>query len=227
MGAADTRRGDPIMRTPHFLSTTNGRRAAIVAAGLSVFATAGVAAAAAGGAPFLGFHTSDAAVVEPVVTDAPTTVPVSTEPAPTTVPAAHEPPATPPAATEPATVPPTEPAATEPPTTAPASTEPARTDPPAPKPDTVVPEGIHLECVLDNHTAKCHWTGSAVDGFAKVLVLRSDGRVVFMSADPAASEYANVDLAPGSYSWIVVTIDANGKTLVHSNRVGLQIGSAA
>jgi hypothetical protein len=221
MGAADTRRGDLIMRTPRFLSTTHGRRAAVVAAGLSVFATAGVAAAAAGGAPFLGFHTSDAAVVEPVVTDAPTTAPVTTEPA-TTAPASSEPTATPPAATEP----PTTPAPTEPPSTEPATTEPARTDPPAPKPDTVVPEGIHLECVLDNHTAKCHWTGSAVDGFAKVLVLRSDGRVVFMSAEPTASEYADVDLAAGSYSWIVVTIDANGKTLVHSNRVALQIGAA-
>jgi ribosomal protein L24E len=98
--------------------------------------------------------------------------------------------------------------------------------PPAHHPDTVVPEGIHLECVLDNHTAKCHWSGSAVDGFAKVLVLRSDGRVVFMSEDPAASEYADVDLAPGSYSWIVVTIDAHGKALVHSNRVALEIGAA-
>jgi len=209
------------MRTPRFLSTTHGRRAAVVAAGLSVFATAGVAAAAAGGAPFLGFHTSDAAVVEPVVTDAPTTAPLITEPA-STAPASSEPTATPPAATEP----PTTPAPTEPPSTEPASTEPARTEPPAHHPDTVVPEGIHLECVLDNHTAKCHWTGSAVDGFAKVLVLRSDGRVVFMSADPASSEYADVDLAAGSYSWIVVTIDANGKTLVHSNRVALQIGAA-
>lgn len=209
------------MRTPRFLSTTHGRRAAVVAAGLSVFATAGVAAAAAGGAPFLGFHTSDAAVVEPVVTDAPTTAPVITEPA-STAPASSEPTATPPAATEP----PATPAPTEPPSTEPASTEPARTEPPAHHPDTVVPEGIHLECVLDNHTAKCHWTGSAVDGFAKVLVLRSDGRVVFMSADSASSEYADVDLAAGSYSWIVVTIDANGKTLVHSNRVALQIGAA-
>ena len=209
------------MRTPRFLSTTHGRRAAVVAAGLSVFATAGVAAAAAGGAPFLGFHTSDAAVVEPVVTDAPTTAPLITEPA-STAPASSEPTATPPAATEP----PATPAPTEPPSTEPASTEPARTEPPAHHPDTVVPEGIHLECVLDNHTAKCHWTGSAVDGFAKVLVLRSDGRVVFMSADSASSEYADVDLAAGSYSWIVVTIDANGKTLVHSNRVALQIGAA-
>ncbi len=222
------------MRTPRFLSTTHGRRAAVVAAGLSVFASAGVAAAAAGGAPFLGFHTSDAAVVEPVVTDAPTTAPANTEPLPT-APASTEPPAThptatepPPAPTEPPTTAPanTEPASTAPASTEPASTEPARTVPPAPKPDTVVPEGIHLECVLDNHTAKCHWTGSAIDGFAKVLVLRSDGRVVFMSADPAASEYADVDLAAGSYSWIVVTIDANGKTLVHSNRVALQIGAA-
>jgi hypothetical protein len=220
MGAADTRRGDPIMRTPRFLSTTNGRRAAIVAAGLSVFATAGVAAAAAGGTPFFGFHTSDAAVVEPAVTDAPPTAPVSTEPA-STSPAHSEPTATPPAATESPSVPATEPASTEP-----ASTEPAHTLPPAPLHDTVVPEGIHLECVLDNHTGKCHWTGSAVDGFAKVLVLRSDGRVVFMSEDATASAYADVDLAPGSYSWIVVTIDANGKTLVHSNRVALQIGAA-
>jgi hypothetical protein len=217
------------MRTPRFLSTSNGRRAAIVAAGLSVFATAGVAAAAAGGAPFLGFHLGDAPATEPTVTDAPTTVPIITEPV-ATEPASTEPVATPPAATEPppASTEPasTEPASTEPASTEPPRTEPARTDPPAPKPDTVVPEGIHLECVLDNHTAKCHWTGSAVDGFAKVLVLRSDGRVVFMSEDPAVTSYADVDLAVGSYSWIVVTIDANGKALVHSNRVALEIGAA-
>jgi ribosomal protein L24E len=90
----------------------------------------------------------------------------------------------------------------------------------------VVPEGIHLECVLENHTAKCHWSGSSVDGFAKVLVLRSDGRVVFASEDPAASEYADVDLAPGAYSWVVVTIDVHGKALVHSNHVALEIGAA-
>jgi hypothetical protein len=212
------------MRTPRFLSTATGRRTAIIAAGLSVFATAGVAAAAAGGAPFLGFHTSDAAVVEPAITDAPTTAPLATEPVSTepvaTHPAGAEPPATP-APTEPPA-----PASTEPASTEPASTEPAHTDPPAPKHDTVVPEGIHLECMLDNHTAKCHWTGSAVDGFAKVLVLRSDGRVVFMSEDATASAYADVDLAPGSYSWIVVTIDANRTALVHSNRVALEIGAA-
>jgi hypothetical protein len=198
-------------------------------AGISVFMTAGVAAAASGGAPFLGFHTNDSVTVDTSTSEQPTTSASTSIDASTTV--TEQPVATPPAATEPPstelapTAPPsTELPTTELPTTELPTTEPPTTEPPTTsKPDTVVPQGIGLECTLDHHSVKCHWSGAVVDGFAKVLVLRSDGRVVFMSGDASATSYTDVDVATGSYSYIVVTIDITGKALVHSNRVAVEI----
>lgn len=218
------------MRTPRFMNTANGRRTATLVIAVSAFMTAGVAAAAAGGPTLPGFGAFEPApkpaATEPTTTEPTTTEPVTTEApptsatTPTTEPHATEPHAAEPHATEPTTTPPP----TEPPTTpAPKRSEP--TPPPTTKPDTVVREGLHLECAVDNHTVHCHWTGGAVDGFVKYLLLRSDGRVVFMSDSPTADGHFDTDVAAGAYGYVVVEIDAAGKALVHSNRVAVQIGA--
>ncbi len=209
-----------------------GTRAAMVCVTVSVCAGAGVAAAAAtdnapwqdqptATAPALveslsdastsvesAVPTSDAATSEVTVTDA---VSVETA-APTT--ASPEPASTDPASTAPAT---TEPATTEPATTAPLTT---------PRPDTPVPQGIELGCAVQDAAVSCSWSGGVVPGFSRFLVLRGDGRVVFMSGDPAANGYIDQSVPAGSYSYVVVAVDGNSKALVHSNPVFVQIGAA-
>lgn len=206
------------MRSPRSLIA--GRRVATFVIGLTAFATAGVAAAAAGGASFPGFGASDhtkfdlaADASVPGVAGASVTASVQTD---VTV-------AVPPAATEPTPTPaPTEPPTTQPPTTQPPHTLPALIT----KPDTFVPSGISLECTLEHHTVTCHWSGGVVDGFAKFLLLRSDGRVVFMSDSPTADGYIDPDVAAGSYSYVVVTVGSDNIALMHSNRVAVTIGAA-
>jgi hypothetical protein len=162
---------------------------------------------------------------EPAVTASPS----STEPAGTEAPASTEPPSTEPAGTE-------VPASTEPPSTEPPSTEPPSSEPPAttlaspPTTDTFVPSGIALSCDVDGDTVSCSWSGGVVPGFAKFLLLRGDGtkgRVPYMTADPSATSYVDTGLAPGSYSYVVVSVDANSKALVHSNPVHVQIAAPA
>ena len=69
-----------------------------------------------------------------------------------------------------------------------------------------------------------------IPGFARFLVLRgnggSQGRVPFQSTDPNASVAIDVNVPAGSYSYVVVAVDGNAKTLVHSNPVFIQIGAA-
>ena len=222
---------------------TSGKRTLMAGLAITAFAGAGVAGAAAtGNAPWQD-HTPEVstATTEPAVTDAPTTVPEITTPAVTVQTEGtggtgstgndttnHEPAST-------------EPASTEPPTVPPSSDAPATTTP-APKattsdgrPDTYVPLGIDLACTVQDPTAQvsaveCTWNGAVVDGFAKFLLLRGNGgakgRVPFMSSDPAANACIDASVPAGSYSYVVVEIDANGKTLVHSNPVFVQIGAA-
>lgn len=136
-----------------------------------------------------------------------------------------------PAATEPtATVPP----ATEPATTEPAAIEPAATEPPATEPpattewhDTPVPQGIDLTCRADGTSVSCAWSRWDGEGFARYLLLRSDGsvgRVPFQTADASTTATIDTGLAAGSYSYVVIVLDPQGTTLVHSNRVTVQIG---
>ena len=133
------------------------------------------------------------------------------------------------ATTEPAT---TEPAATEPATTEPATTEPPSTEP-APTTtewhDTPVPLGIDLTCRADGTSVTCAWSPWSGDGFARFLLLRSDGttgRVPFQTSDPAVTATIDAGLAPGSYSYVVIVLDSHGTTLVHSNGVTVQIGGS-
>jgi hypothetical protein len=160
---------------------------------------------------------SDSPITDPPVPSAPSTT--VAEPAPTTSAAI---------ATEPA--PTTQPVSTEAPTTVAPTTVPVEaTTTTMAKVDTVVPLGIDLHCTVDGSTVSCAWAGGVVDGFAKFLLLRGDGkvgRVPFMSTDPAAHGYVDSQVPAGSYSYVVVTIDGNSKTLVHSNPVFVQIGAA-
>ena len=218
------------MRIPRFMNTANRRRTATLVIAVSAFMTAGVAAAAAGGPTLPGFGAFEPApklaATELTTTDATTTEAATTEAPSTSAPTpATEPHGTEPHATEPhATEPPTTPTPTEPPTT-PAAKHSEPTPSPTTKPDTVVPEGLHLECAVDNHTVHCHWTGGAADGFVKYLLLRSDGRVVFTSDSPTADGHFDTDVAAGAYSYVVVEVDAAGVALVHSNRAAVQIGA--
>ena len=142
--------------------------------------------------------------------------------------------ATVPATTEPVT---TEPATTEPAATEPATTEPATTEPPSTEPaptttewhDTPVPLGIDLTCRADGTSVTCAWSPWSGDGFARFLLLRSDGttgRVPFQTSDPAVTATIDAGLAPGSYSYVVIVLDSHGTTLVHSNGVTVQIGGS-
>ena len=143
------------------------------------------------------------------------------------------------ATTEPATTEPvtTEPATTEPAATEPATTEPATTEPPSTEPaptttewhDTPVPLGIDLTCRADGTSVTCAWSPWSGDGFARFLLLRSDGttgRVPFQTSDPAVTATIDAGLAPGSYSYVVIVLDSHGTTLVHSNGVTVQIGGS-
>jgi cytoskeletal protein RodZ len=171
----------------------------------------------------------------PTVTSAPTTLPAPADTvAASTTPATHEPPpATAAATTQPATTefPTTQPTTTEFPTTQAPTTEAPTTQAPTTqaKPDTVVPLGIDLQCTVDGPTVSCHWSGGVVNGFAEFLLLRGDGkigRVPFMSTDATANAYVDTHVPAGSYSYVVVTVDAGSKTLVHSNPVFVKIGAA-
>jgi hypothetical protein len=219
----------------------------LIAVAVTACLAAGAAAAAAGG-PLLGGDrptpSTDAPVItvsapadEPAVTVPPVTEPASTEPTTIAVATTAAPTTSAPAATEPPVgAPVTEPKHAAPPPTAPPVTDapvpesPASEPPSTSRPDTVVPEGIHLECVATGADVTCQWSGGVVDGFAKFLLLRGDGgakgRVPFMSADPSSAGYIDHGVPPGSYSYVLVTVDVNSHALVHSNAVFITIGAA-
>lgn len=215
-----------------------GTKAAMVCVTVSVCAGAGVAAAAAtDSAPWQ--ERSSAPVADEPVTTAVAVEPTSSAADEVSTTAISEPVVTDAAAPTTLELPPT----TEPPTVVPSTTPEATTtapepatpgtavpDTPAPdttvRRDTFVPQGIELHCAVDGTTVTCEWSGAAVEGFAKVLVLRGDGRVVFISTDPSAAGYIDQAVPAGSYSYVVVAIDGNSKTLVHSNPVFVQIGAA-
>ena len=193
-----------------FMKQVGARRLAGIGVIVSGFAFAGAAAATATGiAPWSAPHPTVGSVktlgVEPATTE-----PNTSEPAVSEAPASTEPPAST-----------TEPATTEPPVTS---------SPSPPTTDTYVPSGITLSCDADGATVSCSWSGGVVPGFTKFLLLRGDGtrgRVPYMTSDPTATAYVDTGLAPGSYSYVVVSVDANSKALVHSNPVYVQIVAPA
>ena len=73
----------------------------------------------------------------------------------------------------------------------------------------------------------CEWAGAIPAGFAKFVLLRGNhgttGRVPFQSTDPSAHQYVDLAAAPGSYTYVVVALDAAAKPLVHSNMVPITI----
>ena len=182
--------------------------------------------------PGLGTTPTADVVTEPSSTQSATTAPATTQPA-TTQPAPIEPATTQPVIHEQVSTAPvtTQAAAHEPAPTEPAPTEPSPTAAPTTTEfhDTVVALGLSLSCAAEANTVTCHWSGSVVPGFAKFLLLRGDGgakgRVPFQSTDPGASVAVDADVPTGSYSYLVIAVDANGKALVHSNPVMIQIGA--
>lgn len=216
---------------PSTLQKILGTKIAVVAVGCVLAAGAGVAGAAAAD---LGPWEPDAPEVTnpPVTSEATTTtleVTTTLESTTTVAPEPTEPKSTEPPATEPK---PTEPPATEPPRTEPPRTEPPRTteprstEPPTTekRPETSVPQGIELACAVEPERVVCEWHGGVVDGFARFLVLRSDGRVVFDTAKPDVHVYIDQLPEPGSYSYVVISVNGDNKNLSHSNKVTLQIG---
>jgi len=238
-----------------------GKRIVIAGAAVSLFVSAGAAAAATGHAPWSDAApgvvepspTEPAATDAPVVTDAAlpavTDAPADVVTTPDGQPAVTDAPATEPGSptttatadstTEPTTANTTEP--TMPTITAPAVTEPPATAAPTTSPttaaptttefhDTPVPLGISLTCTVDGNNVTCHWSGGQIPGFARFLLLRgnggSQGRVPFQSTDPNAAVAIDANVPVGSYSYVVVAVDGNAKTLVHSNPVFIQIGAA-
>jgi len=172
-------------------------------------------------------------------TEAPTTAAATTE-APVTTQATettvhHEP--------TPTTTKSTEPPATTAPHTEPPHTEPPHTDAP-----TTVPSGdaststtVHVEhhapttmvlaCSIDGvdraAVISCNWSGDTPGAFAKLMLLRGkvggQGRVPFQSSDPSANSFADTNVEPGTYSYVVVVVDASNVVLGHSNSVAIVV----
>ncbi len=177
---------------------------------------------------------------KPPVTEPATTTPATTEPA-TTAQATTEPAKTVDPAPAPGTgdaAPGVQPAPVQP------SDEPVTTAAPettvAPAPPTTEhvsdsnnPMTLQLSCSLGGdagNSVSCTWSGPTPSGFAKQLLLRGTtsggpGRVPFMSADPSANSYVNSNVPAGSYSYLVVILDAAGKTLAHSNPVPITVAA--
>lgn len=120
------------------------------------------------------------------------------------------------------------------PTTAPVNS-PANSPATSPKPDRVVPQTIALTCVTSGdasgNSISCTWTGSAGSTFAKYLVLRgrvgsSRGVVLASSTNPSGGSFADGGLVAGTYSYVVVSVDANDTNTGHSNPIQVTIAAS-
>ncbi|MCU1400955.1 MAG: hypothetical protein JWN62_4064 [Acidimicrobiales bacterium] len=93
-----------------------------------------------------------------------------------------------------------------------------------------MPAGLSLTCSLAGADVTCDWSGPTPAGFAKFLLLRgnggSTGRVPFQSADPAASHLVDAAVPAGSYTYLIIVVDAANKPLVHSNMVPITVTGA-
>ena len=162
--------------------------------------------------------TSPTLTLEPTIDVSTPTVEEQTS-VPVTEPTAH-------ATTVPVTEP-SPPAALEPTTTAAAVPE-------APAPTTTeshdaVPQGISLSCTNVGGSVSCSWSSPDMPGFARVMLLRGNGgpqgRVPFQSSDASSVSYIDPNVPAGSYSYVVVVLDGNSHTLVHSNAVLITIAA--
>jgi hypothetical protein len=93
-----------------------------------------------------------------------------------------------------------------------------------------VPTGLSLSCVPTGSNVDCDWSGATPAGFAKFLLLRGNGgakgRVPFSSSSSAVSHFDDAALQPGTYTYVLVAVDANNKPLVHSNMVPITMTGA-
>jgi hypothetical protein len=90
-----------------------------------------------------------------------------------------------------------------------------------------VPGGLSLSCVLAGADVTCDWSGPTPAGFARFLLLRGEGgaqgRVPFQSSDPSASHLVDPSVPTGSYTYLIIAVDAASKPLVHSNMVPITV----
>lgn len=95
--------------------------------------------------------------------------------------------------------------------------------------DTPVPQTISLSCSVADNAVSCSWSSPDMPGFARVMLLRGNGgtqgRVPFQSNSSSSVSYIDVNVPSGSYSYVVVVLDGNSHTLVHSNPVYITIGA--
>ena len=197
-------------------------------------------AAAAAGIGLLGALAPALASPEPPHPST-TVAPLSTiEATTTTVTTATEPTTTEPSTTEPSTTEPTRvtrPQLTEPSTTRPVSSEPPTTEAtteattkPAPQSTSDRPAGdetpasLQLSCAIsDGRNVSCSWKGDVPASAVRLLILRGEvagkGRLVGEFSDPHRQSATDANVPAGSFSFVVVLLDAAGKTVAHSQGV--------
>lgn len=84
--------------------------------------------------------------------------------------------------------------------------------------DERTPATLALGCRVDGGGVRCTWTGDTPAGAVRELVLRSDGRVRLDTTDVSVRTYLDGQLpSSASFSYVVVFLDASGRTLAHSN----------
>lgn len=146
-----------------------------------------------------------------------------------------------PSSTEPAHSEPTHTVAppTEPSTTLATNTEPATTlpIPLEPSPSTTEVKTLatlQLSCVIVGehlNNVACTWSGAVPSAFSRYLLLRGNaaekGRVPFSSGDSSAHSFLDLSVPVGSYTYVIVVIDAGGKSIAHSSLIPITIFAAS
>lgn len=139
----------------------------------------------------------------------------------------------------------TQPASVEPPHTMPPPPPPSTTLAPHTEPSTTLagahetppsttevktPATLQLACtIVGEHlnNVDCEWTGPVPAGFSRFLLLRGNqtakGRVPFASGDPSAHSFIDLAVPAGSYTYVLVVVDASGKSIAHSSLIPITI----
>ncbi len=157
----------------------------------------------------------------------PSTTVASHEPSPSSTEPSHsEPPHT--------VAPPTEPSTTLATHMEPATTAPSPQEPPPSTTEVKTPATLQLACaVVGEHlnSVDCEWSGPVPAGFSRYLLLRGNasekGRVPFSSEDPLAHAFVDSSVAADSYTYVIVVIDAGGKSIAHSALVPITVLAAS
>ena len=127
---------------------------------------------------------------------------------------------------------PHQPETTEPPATTVAPQEPEHPDTTAPRPEERRPATLSLHCELGGGVVSCAWEGPTPDGAVRQLVLRGDqaagrGRVLLNTEQTDVRSFVDTRPEAGhTYSYVVVFLDGNGKTLAHANLVLITVPAA-